>query len=505
MNQNENNQPVPSAGPASLLAFQTLIVFLIAFIFMHHLLFKSPYMAGVDAYYHIKFSYITRTEGLIGNFPWAHLSWWRDNFADKSFLYHVFLIPFTFFDNLAEGAKWSSVLVSALVLSSFYLILRLNHIKFAFIWFLALTATGNLFMFRIGLTRPQGLSVFFALWTLHFLINDKKKQLAAVCFIYALTYTILLPFVLALCKSLAHFFVYRRIEWRCPAICLGALAAAMVFNPYFPDNVIWFVFPNFYILLMGSFSHTQLGMGSEFAPSKTNKLITICSSVVIPYFTAFFLALFSPRKANEKILSLFIASVGLIILTLLMKRFGEYSIPVTLFFAAAFLNGYYTDKDLFLLFRKYYLRGAAAVLVLTAALAACHISSYRNLTGYFNSRKPKLKDAALYVAHNADPGEVVFTCDWDDAPQLFYFNHSNRYLVFLDPTFIYAWDPELWREWSLLAHGNFSLDTYDKLKKYGRYGICTSDFKTLYGIIRVDDRIDIVYEDPNFYVFKIKT
>jgi len=58
------------------------------------------------------------------------------------------------------------------------------------------------------------------------------------------------------------------------------------------------------------------------------------------------------------------------------------------------------------------------------------------------------KDAAEWLNKNTPQGSIVFNANWGDFPQLFFYNHHNCYIIGMDPTFMYAADPQkywLWR------------------------------------------------------------
>ena len=52
------------------------------------------------------------------------------------------------------------------------------------------------------------------------------------------------------------------------------------------------------------------------------------------------------------------------------------------------------------------------------------------------------------------PGSLVFNTDWDDFPQLFFWNSHNVYVVGLDPTYMSLYDPALYRLWRSIANGS---------------------------------------------------
>ena len=109
----------------------------------------------------------------------------------------------------------------------------------------------------------------------------------------------------------------------------------------------------------------------------------------------------------------------------------------------------------------------------------------------------------MWLAEHTEPDELVFTCDWDDSPQLFFYDDHNRYPVMMDPVLMYLHDPQLWREWSRIADGGFAGRTYDMLVKTYRHGVCTWDFEAFRHIVETDPRFTIVHDDVDAFVFSI--
>ena len=67
--------------------------------------FSIPTIFGADGYLHIRLAEIIKDHGPIKDFHWARYSIFATRFSDKDFLYHVLLIPFTFFGDIFFGAK----------------------------------------------------------------------------------------------------------------------------------------------------------------------------------------------------------------------------------------------------------------------------------------------------------------------------------------------------------------------------------------------------------------
>ena len=483
------------------------IIYFLSLLFFQHYQFQSAFLPGTDGYFHIKYAYLLRTEGFMANFRWATLSLWHQAFSDKEFLYHLFLIPFTYFEDLQRGMKYATTILAAATITSFYVILVLNKVRHAWFWYGLLCSAGGYFLYRANVPRPQVLSITLALWSIHFILNKQRLALGILCFFYTTAYTaFLLPLIFALIASTNLFIFEKERDWKTPATALGALLAGMIIHPYFPNNFKMFYLQNFYVLWMGIKGSVDLHMGGELKPMTTRKLIEVNTSVVIPYFMAFFTSLYQPPKTDAKTRSLFLISLSLLTLTAMSKRFGEYSVPVTLLFCALFFAPYLNQFDPIAYWKKETWSATTSGVLLAAIVALLFYRSYQDVAPQFLVTESRYKSAALYLKSHAPKDQVVFTCDWDDAPDLFYYNHNNRYLVFLDPNFMYFWNDAIWKKWDRVAHGRFGTNTYDILKNDFKitYGVCTSNFSRLKNIIVRDPKMQIVHQTAKTYVFKLE-
>ncbi|MBU0765970.1 MAG: hypothetical protein KJ607_14180, partial [Bacteroidetes bacterium] len=485
--------------------FEYFLVAIISLLFFSYYQYQTEYIPGTDGYYHIKIAYLMRRLGFISEFKWAHFSLWNEHFSDKEFLYHIYLIPFTFFSDLTTGAKLGTVVLAGAGLTSFYAVLKLNRIKYAWFWLFLLCASGGYFLYRANVPRPQVLSIFLLIWAVHFILNKKKILLAILCFIYTYSYTAYhLPLVLAAIVYFYQLIFEKENDWKTPVTALCAIIAGMLLSPFFPNNLTMFYLQNFYILWKGTGGGPDLHMAGEFSPMSTYNMLVVNMAVLIPYFAAFFTALFSPEKTGKTAKALFWLSLSLIILTFLSKRFAEYSVPVTLLFCAFFFSPYLENLSVRKSLKP--LKGKLFALLFIAGMAFLFINSHINLIPEFSNVKPPgLRGAALYLLEHTDDDELVFTADWDDAPELFYFNHKNRYFVFLDPNFMYFYNNRIWEKWDSLSNGRMGNKTCEMLKSdFGiRYGVATSDFSGLRQIIAKDPKAEIVYKDSYAYVFRI--
>ena len=91
---------------------------------------------------------------------------------------------------------------------------------------------------------------------------------------------------------------------------------------------------------------------------------------------------------------------------------------------------------------------AAIVAPLFYQTVSAGMADVRSTRDYLEYR-----DAAWWLARNTPPGSRVFATDWDDFPELFYWNTHNTYLVGLDPTYMYLHDGPLYLRWRDITRG----------------------------------------------------
>ena len=483
----------------SRLWLRSAFVFVAAWLYLYHLQFQTPWIIAYDGWYHIKYADMLPSLGIQSEFKWAAQSIWAEHFADKQFLYHVYLLPFTWFGDLIAGMKHATILLGAFAVASFYAVLGLNRMRFPLFWTALLFASGSWFLYRLCLPRPHVLSIVFLLWSIHLILNHRRRALAVLIFLYSLSYAAFhVPFALALILSAHIFLTEKRLEWKTPAVILGAMLAGIVVNPYFPETLTWFWTVNVMVPWMALAADVDLKMADELMPMATWEFIVAHAPVVFGTFVAAYASFVRPMRSSDKTRGLFLFFCAYALLASMNQRFIEYSMPVGLLFVAAWATDYLQGVDLGELRRKcrpasVYALGALASLVLAGML----FYTYRDMIPLLRGGPPERKGAALYLKEHTIADELVFTCDWDDAPELFFFNDENRYPVIMDPFYMYAHDPDVWNEWASIAAGSYAGRSYDMLAKHYRYGICTVEFEELKVIVESDPRMEVVFDDTD--------
>lgn len=512
--------PGPSEPSRRALVLDLLVAAILSAAFFVYYQFASSHLCGTDPYYHIKFAQLTRVQGPILEFPWAQWSSWRDAFFDKEVLYHLYLSLFTWGD-LMVGAKVANVVLGTAIFTVFMLVMRLNRIQWAWLWWVLLISSGGYFLFRMNVTRPQVFSVLILLVGLHFLINERHWIVGLISLLYSLSYTGHYQYVgLALGYVGVIHLMEKRLPWKIFVWALGGMLLGWVVHPNFPNNVSGFFLQNVLVIANQWAPKVNLNMGGELNPMTTRSMLGVNTATLVPLWLAFTYGFIKRPAVSSKTAFLFAASTLYLILTLFTKRFAEYWIPVTLLFCAFFfsplLSGWEPVKKIYRFFAERTLMGCVVAAVLfpvtllwlagVAVLggpersrrfaAVAKVGGVLFLVGlvavigvtfvrsHFDSFKQVNRcgdttygPSARFVRDEIPAGKQVLTCDWDDAPYVFYYSHKHYYTVFLDPNFMYVWRPEVWRRWDKLTHAkdNNPLHTLRYFFK-ADYVYCTGDF-----------------------------
>lgn len=494
------------------LGLEALVVYAIAFGIFYWRQFLTQHMPGTDGYYHIKVAWIYLEEGLLRDgFPWAQYSLWRDSYFDKEFGFHVLLMPFAAGDGSAQSlmhaAKLSTVVYGALVYPSFYAVLRLSGVKHTWFWTLVFFGSGAYFGWRINVPRPQIISMSIALWAAYFVLQRSWKGTFAIAAVYALCYTAPLVTVVYAGVALVLWGVVEDDwDWRVLAASVVGVFAGWLLHPHFPNNfrLVWIQLVDVLGNAWGV-AGPNLSLGGEFRPADTRSFLR----EHVPVYFVFVMAMLAMTRVKNILTPRFLTLFGLanawFIMTCMTKRFVEYWVPLTVFLAATIFTAFLDEarKDPPRIWQKKWLRVATYSFIV---LFMVGIQTYSQVSIAKEFRGPgpgSLSQAAVALQQNTPAGAQVYTCDWDDAPELFFHNHHNRYMVFLDPNFMYKWDPSVWHKWNAVANGKTKQPADEIVTDFKAYfGVCTNNFSGLRRQLQRDPRAKVTTHGGG-YVFAL--
>ena len=479
----------------------TIFAYVMIFTFFYFLQFSTNKIADRDGYFHIKFSQLMREQGIIYKLPWMQYTIFKDYFRDHHFLQHVLYLPFTF-GNLIFWGKCASFIFASLAGVSFYMVLRFCGIKYSFFWIIAFLSSSSAFLYRISMLRVQSISLALMLLAVYFIIKKRYKNLAVLSFSFVWLYD---GFPLMVAITVIFFLCELFIEKRCDSklliyLFLG-LFAGMIINPFFPANIESYFF-NFGRI---SSSDTSIRVGHEWYPYNTFFLLKDSAFVFILFFGTIGLILGSLNRKNYIITSTFFVSLLFMALLFKSRRFIEYWPPFALLFCAFGVN------DLFCQNKENYL-GRKKVINICIFSLIIIISGYFAVTNFVNARnelkgepsKDYYKGAALWLREHTKPGTIVFNTDWDDFPQIFFYNTNNYYIVGLDPNYMYRYNKSLYRTWQDITKGKVENPHKIIVEKFNSFYVLTdNEHESFIKNANKDVNMKIVYKDKYCTVYSI--
>jgi hypothetical protein len=493
-----------------------------------------------DSFYHARIGQILAGGKIQENFPYLKFTTLNDGYIDHHFLYHILLAPFVKLMDPLQGVKIVQALISSLFVLLIYWFLKKEKIKYSLLWILIL-ALNSPFIFRVLLIKANSLSLIFLLLGLYFIFNKKYWPLFAISYFYVLAYggwplMLIMVIVYVISKSLENIFFGSKSKNKIEKLInkispfkkekflvaegsniffasVNGIFLGVFLNPYFPKNLSFYYQQ---IVQIGIVNYgDKVNVGGEWSSYPFWELINSSGIVSIFLFLSLILFFISFKKQNAKSLTLFFLTAIFLLATLKSRRYVEYLIPFAVIFSAFSLNYFLKDKffiEIKKIFWTFYVKFKVLFFILASVLiwgfifisfdSVLEVKRDLSLGSSFNY----YKGAGEYLKNNSKPGSIVFHCDWDDFPPLFYHSPENYYIVGLDPTFMYNYDEELYKEYENITMGLDRHDLYNKI---------LYDFNASYVFLDIDhlsfnDNIisnrnfELVYRDDETFIYKVK-
>jgi hypothetical protein len=449
-----------------------------------------------DGYYHIKWSSLLWENFKHGRwlpeFTWLPLTVLNpQDYADHHFLFHLLQIPFLWFFEPVTAAKLAAVVYGSLAVFSVYWLMFRYKIDYLILWLLALLTCASSFFFRINMAKAPPLTIIYTIAGIYLLFERKYVWLLPLMFVFVWTYSLFpMLFIAAVIWAVIIGWNERRIEWQPVAYTLGGMILGNVINPYFPQN----------LQLFGEHFFTKFKVGSDFAvavggewyPFNGMELMLNLPVALIAMLAGYIL--FAPKngKLPEKSTFFLMFVTVLLAAQLRSKRFAEYFPPFAILFAAFSWREFlvplvqlpdefrrdlepYLDKEKktsrqenYDIFKQVGVWSLGAILSvwmlynLTGIDTTNWVSEERKntvgLRSLFsikedgllsnirnNESNGRYSRAMAWANENIPEGEMIFNCNWDDFPKIFFYDTKHSYVYGLDPNYLYSKNPELYK------------------------------------------------------------
>ncbi len=480
-----------------------VVAFCISGLVFAFIQFAGPGLVGTDGYYHIKMASLILHEGLPLNFPYLRFTVLdQARFVDVHMLFHLFQAPFTVLGDLRLAAKIATVTFAALGFAVFIWVLVRHNVRHPLLWLPILFASSAGFLYRMDMPRAQIFGLIFMLLAFHLLIRKHVIGLAGLTMLFVWTYKgfpILLP--LTAFALFAHYLNNGRIEFRLAGTVLVGIAAGLIINPYFPQN-IFFLWDDIVPKIVGTDYGSEVG--NEWYPLDSWVIVKDSAVALAAYGAGMLLTDRREWKGDPARLFWFLTASMWLLLMLKSRRFMEYFPPTAIMFLAFSIrpwlqqlsSGTWKQNRMPLAFISLIIPLVAAGLARSITDVRSDIRREAPVEAY--------RGAARWLADNTPAGATIFHTDWDDFPRLFFYNTHNTYILGLDPEYMRRLDNDLYWLWSDISDGKLAhpedaiLRTFD-----AEYVFTDNRHEDFIHIARNSPRMQKVFSDKYATVYRV--
>lgn len=537
------NRAVSSWGMAKGLPWLAEFAVFAAMLIVYLPLQASQSFADPDAFYHLKIAELTAAHGPVRSFPWLPFTTLASSFADHHFLYHVALIPFIKIFGALHGIKLATAIFAAAAVASVAWALRRLDVRYPALW-AVLAGVMNPFVFRIGLAKASALGVLLLVVGLTFAIERKAWPLAIVSFIYVWTHggwpaLLVLGTVAVIVMSwgerrsngviasdavpvgqaakqsfsglLRRLTPPRNDGFKSIAALWGGALAGLVFNPFFPQNLKFYWEQIVQIAVINY--QDVIGVGNEWYPYAFRSLwddlpllfvLSAAAILILP-------VVLEGKKDDERqrrfriALALSACAMLFLFMTLRSRRHVEYFVPLMMLSVASWSSQLPWGKIRPFARRyaiSFFLLGACLVSMTAVYAQRSLAQAKKDLDGSY--RFTLYEKASAFLAANTEPNEVIIHSDWDQMPPLFWWNDKDRYMMGLDPTFLYNASHERYKDYVDFTLGK-SADPIKVMDEFGaRFVLSDRGHANMQEMLEKSGRFEKAYTDSETFIYRLK-
>lgn len=494
----------------------------------------SPSFPDPDSFYHAKIIELIHDSGPVTDFPWLPFTTLNEIFIDHHFLYHLAVLPLAYFLPSLLAVKIAAVIFAALAIVIFQWLLDALSVRYSWLYTLVLLFSDQ-FIFRLNLAKAPSLSLIFLLLATYFISKASKHwswPLFALSFFYVWLYG---GWPILLGIGFIYFITAGAVNWferfsshtfkitvgnlkllladlfcwsnlKLPLSIFSGLLAGLIINPYFPANLQFYWQQTFEIGLKNY--RGLVDVGGEWYPPDFFGLISHNIYSLILFFLALVVFFVFLRRQRPLAWLLFFLSLFFFFMALKSQRNIEYAIPFILFFSALVFSSWpEIIPRLKQLFASYHWPTTVIIICLLVCLPIIFTYNFlglrESLRGGFSWHK--FLASGTWLKKNTPPGTLVFHDNWADFPILFYRDDSARYLIGLDPTFMYFKNQEQYYFWRDVSAGRQTGHVCALIKKtfQAEYIFVSQLDRALDPQLASDPNCVKVYEDTEARIYRL--
>lgn len=424
--------------------------------------FRSLNIYDPDSFYHIRHSWLYKELGLsYSEFPWVQYSVIQELKSDLWYGFHIFLLPFTYFDDLGLGIKIAGFTITFAVLLSLYLALRNLHVIYPAIWPFLFIFSSPLILYRMAMTRPHPLSLAFSMLIFSFLIRGRLWPVLVFSFLTAWIHSALFWFPLVVFFVIFIFktAINQKIEVNKLIALVVGLTGGLFARPN-PIANLKLIYIQIVELYISKKEVLEQVMGGELRPPGYKEVETYALPLLLLFSATVILLArtfrkkerISPAARTSILSSLILVSISILMYVNANRALDIMGTYIILF--SALVVSYYLSRvragQIQVSNKNFNLAVFLTLLfVILIAYNSIAVSGKNFISGA--KLRSAFKEPSLWLRDNTKEGEIVFHLNWSQFPMLFFWNQHNYYINGMDPIFLYAYDPSLhWKIFYML-------------------------------------------------------
>ena len=464
----------------------------------------NPSLYGIDSYYHVKMAQVISTEGAHHAFPWARFSVFQTSFADKDFLFHVLTIPFVYlYDSFLLQAKSASLFFILLFCAVFIICLRpYFQGPFLALGILSLVA-GDIFILYSLYLRPM---VFVNVLVLILVVSALRRQWPAVFIVsalYALSHiSFPLAVILVWCIEGVRYLYTRQVDMRnCLYVLLGVFTGCML-HPDLPHNLYVLYLNGILVPFYTLSGSLDLDFGTEFHALTTKKYVISMLPVLCGLVAFLAGGFFKKIRIRLHTCVFFVVFCAFFVLSLFSMRYVYHAYPFGIIFVFSFLSERYEQIN----------RKSKTLVIAVSSLVLCvsmfftfaSPGSVRKEASFWMQLNGHYERVAKFMARSVPAGKAIFHAFWSDSPYFICLNPKDRYLVVLDPIYMYAYSKDLYRAYRYATRAR--IDVYRVFTEvFGTQYVYANSRSDLYEALLADpERFQVLFKEDMGAVFRVK-
>lgn len=476
--------------------------FIFILFILSSLQFLNPYLYEVDGYYHIKVPNLIHESGVHYKFPWAKFSTFNKCYADKEFLFHLLLVPFTFFSkNIHTQARMGVIFFASILLVTFILAQKRFTLKPLLILSLISLPTSILCLSYLNYLRPKTLTISLLILLLYCLIEKKWICVFILSILYPLTHiSFPMGIVLAFGIEIFRYLYNKEFFFRNPLYTALGMAIGIFLHPNFPNNLLSLHLNAILVPWNNMFGDLRLNYGVEWNPAPTRIVILDFPILFIGLF--FFVTILLTKRVNLQFhtIGFFFATSFFSSLSMFSNCYWYFTYPIGLIFLSMFFSDYLRDKSKWV--RIIFICITGSILIWRTYEIKRHDIIANEFTGHID-RNGHYERMAYWMDKLIPPGEIIYHTSWSDSPYFICLNPKDYYLTMLDPIYMYYYNKDIYNLYNNLSCGFTKTPVKFLRRIFKSKFVYTGRNYGLYKQLKTHKNVKLLVEDEYGAIFKL--